>query len=290
MDLEVILEGRYKTNTLNTLGKEYLAKCILSKDNIKDVIEIVAKFEDFDQLQMVINCLECSHKGGLPFNLAFHYSIYHEDKISKCACGDKTVSGICMKTNCSFKDESGYNSSSCINFNSNSSSNSSSSSSSNMNSSINSIYNSNANSNFNCNTKVLTRNCNKCNSVNALTDFDESKYTCRNCTSAEVNCLFCPSVVRCDGIKAHVKKQHPDVELPRGFSRNSTERSVELVPRSGNLLRRSVELLHRSVIGQTGEGCSRKHYNFLSFLLNNGINIEKVKESINLLKSIDSLK
>ena len=45
---------------------------------------------------MVKKCLECSHKCGLPFNLAFHYSIYHEDKISKCACGDKTLSGICI--------------------------------------------------------------------------------------------------------------------------------------------------------------------------------------------------
>ena len=68
---------------------------------------------------MVIKCLDCSHKCGLPFNLAFHYSIYHEDKISKCACGDKTLSGICMKTDCSFKDKSGYNSSSSINSNSN---------------------------------------------------------------------------------------------------------------------------------------------------------------------------
>ena len=31
-----------------------------------------------------------SHKCGLTFNLAFHYSRYHEYKISKCACGDKT--------------------------------------------------------------------------------------------------------------------------------------------------------------------------------------------------------
>ena len=32
------------------------------------------------------------------------------------------------------------------------------------------------------NNKVLTRNCNKCSSVKLLTDFDENKYTCRNCT------------------------------------------------------------------------------------------------------------
>ena len=89
--------------------------------------------------------------------------------------------------------------------------------------------------------------------------------------------------MRYDGIRAHVKKQHPDVELTRGFSRNLTERSAELVPRS-------VELFHRSVITQTGESCLCKYYNLGSFLINNGINIEKIKENISLLKSIDNLK
>ena len=284
---------------------------------------------------MVIKCLECYHKCGLPFNLTFHYSIRHEDKISKCECGDITLSGICIKelaqqscfanspkkTDCSFKYESGYNSSSNSNCNSNSnsssnsnsnsnsscnsssnsnsnsnsssnsSSNTNSISSSNSNSSIssnsNSNYNSNSNSNFN--TKVLTRSCNKCNSVKPLNDFDESKYTCRNCTSAKVNCLYCPSVVRYDGIRTHVKRQHPNVELTTGFSRNLIERSAD--PRSTKLpLRGSVELFHRSVIGQTGESCSCKYYYIVSFLINNGINIEKAKGNINLLKSIDNLK
>ena len=159
----------------------------------------------------------------------------------------------------------------------NSNSNSNSSSSINSNSSI--ISNSKSNSNFN--TKVLTRNYNKCNSVKTLTDFDESKCTCRNCTSAKVNCLYFPSVVRYYGKRAHVKKQHPDVELTRGFSRNLTERSADP---------RSVELVPRCFIGQTGESCSCKYYNFVSFLINNGINIEKVKGNVNLLKSIDNLK
>ena len=70
--------------------------------------------------------------------------------------------------------------------------------------------------------------------------------------------------MRYDGIRAHVKKQHPDVELTRGFSRNLTERSVELVP--------------RSVITQTGESCSCKYYNFVSFFINNGLNIEKKRK------------
>ena len=80
--------------------------------------------------------------------------------------------------------------------------------------------------------------------------------------------------MRYDGIRAHVKEQHPDVELTRRFSRILTERSVD----------------PRYVIGQTGENCSCKFYNFVSFLINNGINIEKVKEDINLLESIDNLK
>ena len=93
--------------------------------------------------------------------------------------------------------------------------------------------------------------------------------------------------MRYDGIRAHVEKQHPDVELPRGFSRNLTERSAD--PRSTKLpLRGSVELFHRSLITQTGESCSCKYYNFVSFLINNGINIEKVKENIYLLKGIDN--
>ena len=75
--------------------------------------------------------------------------------------------------------------------------------------------------------------------------------------------------MRYDGIRAHVEKQYPDVELTRGFSRNLTPRRA---------------------ITQTGESFSCKYYNFVSFLINNGINIEKVKENIILLKSVDNLK
>ena len=119
-----------------------------------------------------------------------------------------------MKNDCSFKDESGYNSSSSINSNSNSSSsiNSNSNSSSSINSNSNSNFSISSYSNSSINTKNLTKICNKGNSVKPLTDFDESKYTCRNCTSAKVNCLYCPSVVRYDAIGAHVKKQHPHTE------------------------------------------------------------------------------
>ena len=44
LDLEVILDKRCKTNTLNTLGNKYLAECITSKDNTKDLIEIMVKY------------------------------------------------------------------------------------------------------------------------------------------------------------------------------------------------------------------------------------------------------
>ena len=44
LDLDLILDKRCKTNTLNTLGNQYLAECITSKDNTKDLIEIMAKY------------------------------------------------------------------------------------------------------------------------------------------------------------------------------------------------------------------------------------------------------
>ena len=46
LDLKEVLDRRYKTNTLNTTGNEYLAKSILSKDNTKGLIDILAKFVD----------------------------------------------------------------------------------------------------------------------------------------------------------------------------------------------------------------------------------------------------
>ena len=44
LDLEVILVRKYKTNTLNTTGKKYLTEFVASKDNTKDLIEILAKY------------------------------------------------------------------------------------------------------------------------------------------------------------------------------------------------------------------------------------------------------
>ena len=120
-----------------------------------------------------------------------------------------------------------------------------------------------------------------------------------------MNCPYCTSVVRYDGIRAHVKKQHPDVELPIEFSRNL--RTDEVRGKPNNYTDLSEKTINPSwqsktvsplVISQTEESCwcnktegpSCKYYNFVSFLINNGINIEKVKENINLLKSINNLK
>ena len=44
LDLELILNKRCKTNTLNTLGNKYLAESITSKDNTKVLIEIMVKY------------------------------------------------------------------------------------------------------------------------------------------------------------------------------------------------------------------------------------------------------
>ena len=157
--------------------------------------------------------------------------------------------------------------------------------------------NPNLNLNLNLSPEVLIRSCNKCNYKKPLTDFDESNYTCRSCTSAKINCPHCTSVVRYDGIRAHVKKQHRDVELTRGFSRNLRSDEVRGKPSSyTDLSEKTINPSWQSktvsplVISQTEESYSCKYYNFVSFLINNGINIQKVKKNINLLKSIDNLK
>ena len=210
------------------------------------------------------------------------------------------------------------NSSSNLSSISNPSSSSSSNPNSNSSSGSDSIYDYNSNSDPNPNpnpnlniipnpnpsSEVLTRCCNKCNYIKPLNNFDEGKYTCRSCTSAEVNCPYCTSVVRYDGIRAHVKKQHPDIELTRGFSRNLTDRCNRFADKTINPSWQSPRAVSPLVINQTEDlrfykttplssftdSCSCKYYNFVSFLINNGINIEKIKENINLLKSIDNLK
>ena len=188
---------------------------------------------------MLLKCLECNYKFGNIACLKYNYESFHKDKTDKCMSGNIILSGICANNfsqwGCSLKNKSSSNSSSSSSYSSSSSSGSGSSSIYESNSNADSSPNPNPNPNpspnpdpnpnpnlnpnlnpnpnLNLSPEVLTRNCNKCNYIKPLTDFDESKYTCRSCTSAKVNCPCCPSVVRYDGIRAHVKKQHPDVEL-----------------------------------------------------------------------------
>ena len=277
---------------------------------------------------MVIKCLECNYKCGNIACLKYHYESCHKDKIDKCICGNITISAICADDfspwGCSLKNES--NSSSNTNSNSNSNSISSSSPSSNSSSNPSSssgsgsIYDFNSNSdpnlipNPNPSSEELTRCCNKCNYIKPLNNFDEGKYTCRSCTSAKINCPYCTSVVRYDGIWAHVKKQHPDIELTRGFSRNLQSRFPDLSGKKQSsrtvspLVNKQAENLGTSLVNHEqsslgtmtklftdlgtsfADSCSCKYYDFVLFLINNGINIEKVKENINLLKSVDTLK
>ena len=177
-------------------------------------------------------------------------------------CGNIILSGICANTfspwGCSLKNES----SSSSNPNSSSSSGSGSGSGSIYDYNSNSDPNPNPNSdpnpnptpnlipnpNLNPSSKVLNRCCIKCNFIKTLNNFDEDKYTCRNCTSAKVSCPYCASVVRYDGIRAHVKKQHPTVELTRGFSRNLGSSYTDLGEKTINT--RAVSPL---VIRQTGD-------------------------------------
>ena len=121
---------------------------------------------------MVIKCLECNHKCGAPFDLAFHYSICHEDKIVKCVCVDKTLAGICIKTDCSCKDESGYSPS--IDSSSNPSSSPNPSSSSSCSPNPRSGY-TDRSIDASPNPKVITRCCNRCNYVKPLTSFDKKQ-------------------------------------------------------------------------------------------------------------------
>ena len=202
---------------------------------------------------MLLNCLECNYKYGNVAVLKYHYESYHKDKTDKCMCGNIILSGICANNfspgGCSLKNESSSGSSSIYDTNSNSdptpNPNPNPIPNLNPNPKLNPILNPNPNLNLNLSPEVLIRSCNNCNFKKPLTDFDESKYTCRICTSAKVNCPYCTSVVRYEGIWAHVKKQHPDVELTRGS------------PRAVSLL----------VIVQTEQSCSCKNYNFVSFLI-----------------------
>ena len=110
--------------------------------------------------------------------------------------------------------------------------------------------------------------------------------------------------MRYDGIRAHVKKQHPDTELTRGFSRNLTDRCNRFADKTNNPSWQGPRAVSPLVINQTDDlrickttplssftdTCSCKYYNFVSFLINNGINVEKTKRKYKFIESIDNLK
>ena len=85
-------------------------------------------------------------------------------------------------------------------------------------------------------------------------------------------------------MNAHVKRQHPDVDIPKGFTRNLRTDEVRGKPSS------YTDLTPNPIITQNEESCPCKYYNFVSFLINNGINIEKLRKYIIILKSINNLK
>ena len=93
-------------------------------------------------------------------------------------------------------------------------------------------------------------------------------------------------------MNAHVKRQHPYVDIPKGFTRNLRTDEVRGKPRSWGTKTEGpyTDLTPNPIITQNGESFSSEYYNFVSFLIKNGINLEKVKENINLLKSIDNSK
>ena len=53
---------------------------------------------------MIAKCLECNYRCGSPFTLSFHYQVIHKDKMGKCACAVKSLSGICIKIDYPFKE------------------------------------------------------------------------------------------------------------------------------------------------------------------------------------------
>ena len=58
---------------------------------------------------------------------------------------------------------------------------------------------------------------NKCKLYKSQLYFDINKYTCKDCNAIQVNCEYCSSSVRFSGLRAHIKKQHPHIDLSRGF-------------------------------------------------------------------------
>ena len=71
----------------------------------------------------------------------------------------------------------------------------------------------------------------------------------------KVSCLYCPSVVRYDGLNAHVKRQHPDVDIPKGFTRNFPNNGVRASKTEG-LYTDPQSGYTNPIITLNGESCS----------------------------------
>ena len=103
-----------------------------------------------------MKCLYCNYRSGTPNALLFHYKKEHKYKVSKCACGNQTISGnfvdeISSKVRCTASKCSSSSSSSIFSSSSSSNPNSDSnlrSSFTNYNSNSNSDSNSDSNSNL----------------------------------------------------------------------------------------------------------------------------------------------
>ena len=193
---------------------------------------------------MVIECLECNKKCETPFTLAFLYKIEHKDRISESACGDVSLSGICMgeavsrisgagwhatdgvhsyKTNCSsssFKSSSISNSSAFSNSNSISSSKSNSDSNSKSSSKSSSIPSSSPKpsstyrvNQTNIKFDITNKICNKCKVIKQITSFDKKKSVCKECNSRKVNSENCSFVNSFSGLRSHIESSHRDIDL-----------------------------------------------------------------------------
>ena len=72
------------------------------------------------------------------------------------------------------------------------------------------------------------------------------------------------------------------MDIPKGFTRNLPNNGVgvSLVTptKTADLYTDPQSGYTNPIITQDGENCSCKYYDFVSFLINNGINIEKVKK------------
>ena len=100
---------------------------------------------------MHMKCLDCNYGYATPHTLLFHYKIEHKDKVSKCACGNQTISGNCVEE-ISYKLRG--TASKCSSSSSSSSSILSSSSNPNSDSNLRSSFtDSNSNSNSNSSPK-----------------------------------------------------------------------------------------------------------------------------------------